>query len=274
MDGTFKVVPRIYSQLFTIHGLYRGFCIPLVYCLLPDKRRETYYEVFDTLRRKMAETNLVLNPTKLMLDFESGLLPALRTQFPNATIKGCYFHYTKAIWSHVQDLGLVTDYNDNKAVKKTIRMLMSLAFLPRPLVRPNFFIIEGSNTVLNSDKLQTLCNYFKETWLNGPFDIWLWNVNQETLRTNNLVEGWHNRLNRSVGKHHPNLFELITNLKKEQYDTELTISRARLGAATTVRRRKYRELETRIVNLTEQHRTGGISTREFLKNIRHVAHHF
>ena len=26
-------------------------------------------------------------------DFESGLLPALRTQFPNATIKGCYFHH-------------------------------------------------------------------------------------------------------------------------------------------------------------------------------------
>ena len=98
MDGTFKVVPRIYSHLFTIHGLYRGFCIPLVHCLLPDKRRETYYEVFDTLRRKMAQTNLVLNPNKLMLDFESGLLPALRTQFPNATIKGCYFHHTKAIW--------------------------------------------------------------------------------------------------------------------------------------------------------------------------------
>ena len=117
------------------------------------------------------------------------------------------------IWSHVQDLGLVTDYNDNNAVKKTIRMLMSLAFLPRPLVSPNFLIIEGSKTVLNSDKLQTLCNYFKKTWLNGPFDIGLWNVNQETLRTNNLVEGWHNRLNRSVGKHHPNLYELITNLR-------------------------------------------------------------
>ena len=105
MDGTSKVVQRIYSRLFTIHRLYRGFYIPLVYCLLPDKRRETYHEVFDTLRRKMAETNLVLNPTKLMLDFESGLLPALRTQFPNATIKGCYFHHIKAIWSHVQDLG-------------------------------------------------------------------------------------------------------------------------------------------------------------------------
>ena len=81
MDGTFKVVPRIYLQLFTIQSIhYRGFCIPLVYCLLPEKRRETYYEVFDTLRRKMAETNLVLNQTKLMLDFESGLLPALRTR--------------------------------------------------------------------------------------------------------------------------------------------------------------------------------------------------
>ena len=143
--------------------------------------------------------------------------------------------------SHVQDLGLVTDYNDNNAViEEDYTNVYVTSFLPRPLVLPNFLIIEGSNTVLNSDKLQTLCNYFKEIWLNGQFYIGLWNVNQETLRTNNLVEAWHNRLNRSVGKNHLNLFELIANLKKEQSDTELTISKAR----PTVRQRKYRELET------------------------------
>ena len=88
MDAPLKLC----SQLFTIHGLYRGTRRNLT-------TKHIYCEVFDTLRRKIAETKLVLNLTKIMLDFESRLLPILRTQFPNATIKGCYFHHTKALTS-------------------------------------------------------------------------------------------------------------------------------------------------------------------------------
>ena len=263
MDGTFKAAPKIYKQLFTIHGVYRGHCIPLV-----------SLTVIDQLKRKMAEKELILNPTKLMCDFEAGLIPALRTHFPNSAVKGCYFHHTKALWAHVQDYGLVPDYNSDRHVKKVVRLLMALAFLPVLLVRPNFIVIEGSTTVQDSPKLQQLCDYYKSTWLNGSFPVALWNVNNQTLRTNNLVEGWHNKLNRGIGKIHPNLFEVITYLQKEQRETELTVSRARLGAAPPTRRPKYKKLEERITNLTQQHTDGTINSKEFLRQIRHVVHQF
>lgn len=88
MDGTFKISPRQFVQLFTLHIIHMGFFVPLVYGLLKDKSAETYYHMFAHIRRKMAELNLILNPVSLMLDFESGIQPCLRQHFPTATIKG------------------------------------------------------------------------------------------------------------------------------------------------------------------------------------------
>ena len=50
MDGTFKSAPRIFSQLYSIHGVSYGRVVPLVYCLLADKSRATYYKMFRILK--------------------------------------------------------------------------------------------------------------------------------------------------------------------------------------------------------------------------------
>ncbi|KRX46958.1 hypothetical protein T05_10961 [Trichinella murrelli] len=42
LDGTFKVVPQWYQQLFTIHAFLAGKLVPAVYCLCTDKDIATY----------------------------------------------------------------------------------------------------------------------------------------------------------------------------------------------------------------------------------------
>ena len=37
IDGTFRTAPRPYEQFVTIHGLYNGFVVPLVFCLVTNK---------------------------------------------------------------------------------------------------------------------------------------------------------------------------------------------------------------------------------------------
>ncbi|KRY94172.1 hypothetical protein T11_18597, partial [Trichinella zimbabwensis] len=44
----------------------------------------------------------------------------------------------------------------------------------------------------------------------------LWNVHSVNIRTNNHLEGWHNRLNRKAGKIHNGLYELLQILIAEQ----------------------------------------------------------
>ena len=155
-------------------------------------------------------------------------------------------HHTKAIWTHVQNEGLVVEFNTNDEIKNVVRRLMALAFLPIMMIRINFSIIENCETIRNNSKLQCLCAYYKSTWLNGVFPLAMWNVNNASTRTNNFVEGWHNKLNKGLMKIHPNIFEVITYLKKEEKESQQYILRARNGIPAPNRRRKYIKLDKRM----------------------------
>ncbi|KAK9721575.1 hypothetical protein QE152_g20838 [Popillia japonica] len=50
MDGTFKTVPQIFAQLYTIHGLKDNLSIPLVYVLLPDKTEGSYSRMLQKIK--------------------------------------------------------------------------------------------------------------------------------------------------------------------------------------------------------------------------------
>ena len=50
---------------------------------------------------------------RFMVDFEKSLLNSVKENFPNATIDGCFFHYSKLIWTKARLLGLYTKDNLN-----------------------------------------------------------------------------------------------------------------------------------------------------------------
>ena len=119
MDGTFKVVPAIFSQLYTLHTFYKGKMMPLAYFLLPDKSTATYRRMFRLLEDYAATRNLpVFRPAKLQLDFETAALKAIAEVFPTAEVKGCMFHFTQAVWKKVQRLGLQTYYKSDVNVRR------------------------------------------------------------------------------------------------------------------------------------------------------------
>ena len=66
MDGTFKTVPPLYLQMYTVHGLFQGRVVPALYALLPNKQLETYRRLFAA----MLTLNMDLSPTTVLLDFE------------------------------------------------------------------------------------------------------------------------------------------------------------------------------------------------------------
>ncbi len=59
----------------------------------------------------------------------------------------------------------------------------------------------------------------------------IWSVNQNnSFRTNNHLEGWHNRLKRVIGKAHPNVYEFVEVIQKEQTATEVFLTQLEAGA--------------------------------------------
>jgi hypothetical protein len=60
MDGTFKICPKSFYQLYTIHaeiGSNQDYLniIPIIYALLPDKKITTYELLFELIKSYIPE---------------------------------------------------------------------------------------------------------------------------------------------------------------------------------------------------------------------------
>ncbi|CAG8745413.1 8920_t:CDS:2, partial [Gigaspora rosea] len=90
MDGTFKTIPTIFCQLYTIHAPIgiadNSRVLLLVYVLMTKKSEELYRALFQDLIEFAKESNILLRPTTILTDFELAAINASRDEFPNKKI--------------------------------------------------------------------------------------------------------------------------------------------------------------------------------------------
>ena len=254
MDGTFKTVPPLYLQLYTIHSLVDGRTIPAVYALLPDKRRTTY----ERLLTSLVALNANLAPATVMTDFELGAQSAVKDVFPDAQAKGCFFHFAQAVYRKVQSEGLQQRYQEDPNFAMQCRMLAALAFVPVGDTQAAFDELGAELP----DVLQPVVDYVEDTFL-GPvrrgirraprYTAAVWSVydrvNQDLPRTNNSVEGWNSSLSANIGAHHMNFWKFIEVLKREEALATVQRAHALQGRDPPAPRPVYAALHARIVNI-------------------------
>ena len=68
--------------------------------------------------------------TKVISDFESSLLPAVRAIYPQAIQRGCYFHFGQAVYRKIQEMGYSVRYRNDPEFKNRCHMLIALGFVP------------------------------------------------------------------------------------------------------------------------------------------------
>lgn len=93
-DGTFKTVPLLFHQLYTVHWLKENASVPLVFALLLNTLEETYIRFFQELKN----LEPLLSPRTITTDFEKAMINAVKKEFPNAKQRGCFFHFTQCIF--------------------------------------------------------------------------------------------------------------------------------------------------------------------------------
>ena len=101
LDGTFDVVPALYSQLFTLHVFHYGKLLPTAYCLLSSKERSTYCAVFRVLKEQSSRLGMCFNPKFILSDFESGIIAAVKEEFQSANHRGCFFHFIQVNFKYI-----------------------------------------------------------------------------------------------------------------------------------------------------------------------------
>lgn len=98
VDGTFKVVPEVFYQLYIIHGIFRDHAVPLIYALLRRKNVQTYQRLITEILNIAPRWS----PRAIMSDFEQASIGAFQSAFPNASLSGCYFHLRQSIHRKLQ----------------------------------------------------------------------------------------------------------------------------------------------------------------------------
>lgn len=114
-DGTFFTVPLMFYQAFTIMGMFRNHCIPLIHILMTGKCQPLYKKVTEKIRQ-LAPNFL---PSTFMGDFEIASRNAMQESFPDCCLGGCSFHFCQAIWKKCQKLGLTDAYKQKFLLKKS-----------------------------------------------------------------------------------------------------------------------------------------------------------
>src|SRR5262249_6761109 len=108
-DGTFKTVPPLFEQLYTIHGVHYNSVIPSIFALLPNKTQATYTRLLAELKNLRPN----FNPASIMTDFELAAINSFAAEFPQTIRRGCFFHLAQSVWRKIQAAGLQTRYEND-----------------------------------------------------------------------------------------------------------------------------------------------------------------
>ena len=157
MDGTFKVVPKHFYQLYSIHGSVQRNITPLAYILMSRKSEANYKRVHDT----SMSLKPLFNPSSFLIYFELGAMETINSCWPRSSVPGCFFHLTQNIYRQVQKAGFTTKYWNDEEYAHAIRMIPALAFLKTNDVYSAFEDIGD----MQIPDLDPLYNYLEDCYL-------------------------------------------------------------------------------------------------------------
>lgn len=269
MDGTFKYAPKFFLQLFTIHCERNGHYIPLVFCLLPDKKETTYKQALKHVADLSEQFELKLNPQKVILDFEVAIHKAVTATWPTAAIVGCRFHLAQSWYRKITKLGLTTMYRGSDDAAKWLQHLFGL-----PYVHPDkvgqCFAEDFMADLPKGEQYVKLADYLVDTYISEdssfPPSLWASNTSDLSLTTN-PCESFHSHFSQSFYHTHPNINIFLKVLLLFQTSVYVKINSVNTRILVKTRRVKLAEemLEDKIRAL----RSDQITNYEFVKFASH-----
>lgn len=149
-------VPKIFCQLVTFHTKYKQRGCPCVHVLCSSKSCETYLLMYSELKNSFVKAGFhSVRPRSLNVDFELGMLNAIRVNYPNFAIHGCYFHFCQAVYRKLSELGLAPAFLSNKAFHIWTKKILACPYLPLTDME-DYFAEHFLQYLCNDDELRAL----------------------------------------------------------------------------------------------------------------------
>lgn len=218
VDATFRSTPAPFYQclIIMVHDIGTNLYIPCVFALMTGRKEHLYSIVFHEIIFLM---EFQWMPKFITCDFEKGLLKALKYEFPDSKISGCYFHLKQAIFKKLKKINISHENFNIILTKIELLTLIDCQDI-------NLGIQFIKESTVPEFELTNFWNYFEHTWIK-KFDSSIWNIsniksNEDFKnRTNNPIERYNRRMNENFMNAHPNLCSFAETIKKEfQYFEE------------------------------------------------------
>lgn len=258
-DGTFKSCCPPFYQLYTIHADIGSTedvtnIVPLLYALMSNKTKKSYNILFSMLKSTLPGWN----PQTFKCDFEKATMHAIREILPGVTVKGCFFHYTKAIWKKGRQLGLTK----TKLMKRQVALAAVLPLLPENQIMAGWFYVASQSP--DDVKSAQFRRYMLNHWIKEEF-LSVICVYSERHRTTNFLEGWHNKINKALSKKRPSLLKLLHFLNVNDLIFLRTEPRSSLNRQ---RLQRSKERDQFIFQTQRELADGHITLEHFLEKMR------
>jgi len=279
-DGTFKKVPNLFFQLYTIHFEFGSGIHPAaLYSLLPNKTEATYQRLLTQV------VNLIPNcrPEVVLTDFEMAAQSAFRSHFPDARITGCYFHLSQSVMRKVGEIGMRPSYDSDDDIRTMVRCLAALAHVPAEDVGSSFEALAAA--MPQHPCMDELLAYFENTYVRGRrmpgrgenyrpalFPPQTWNQREAAVegiaRTTNMVEGWHYGLHSLFQCDHPSVWFFLEGLAKDIASQKACFLQGVAGGQRPVKK-KYLHLKERVQRCVANYEQTDVLT--YLRAIAHLS---
>lgn len=163
---------------------------------------------------------------------------------------------------------MTVDYRENQDIKRHIRMCAALSHLPPSETENGWLYIMESSPV--HEGIEKFNDYFVNQWLENETIRESWICYGERHRTTNSLEAWHSRLNKTVGKAKPNIFELLAVLKEDAKHFGFIKQRSDLHLHGKKRRKIYANLDEAISSTVEDFVSEKKSLAQCLENLKYI----
>ncbi|XP_011859287.1 PREDICTED: baculoviral IAP repeat-containing protein 3-like [Vollenhovia emeryi] len=203
----------------------------------------------------------------IMSDYEKAAITVMNEQFPVASIHGCWFHYSQALYRKWQRLQL------KSAPRELLSMAMSMALAPSSLFMDSLNIMQivADRISVTYPNVLLFMAYLRSTWLPIASKV---SVHNCPVRTNNLVESFHHIANQKIGTK-PNLWVFLEHLSEIISNQEIDYSRLRNNIR--VRRARTRFNKEKNIQIKEGQNAlmnGDISLEHFLRMFSRFNEHY
>lgn len=193
----------------------------------------------------------------VVMDFEVPVWQAVRELFKKkAVLRGCIYHWSKAVWDRCLELQLREHYESNRYVAEVINWLMALPYLPEKHIEEAFLELQRMASL--KPCLTRLFQYFETTWILGFWTPKDWSVYLNPMRSEEEVEGWIKQLSSKAGRSSLPYYQLIVLLHEECQAVGGHLRIAKKRKVITEQRRSRAQVESLFVKW-EKHKKGQLS---------------